>query len=197
MCPRLAIRGWVLCRHCCPSQTLVAIKRYLRHSVPWEGCYIKSSGSCYFVFIRVAAQSIELAICLVAVLACRDSFPRARSSSSSMRVCVHGLPSSRTCDLPPTARFVTSAPPCCTWVCRSHWPTCWSALAWSKWPGSQQPLRPTTAPEAHPLAQGCPQDPRGEPSPRGCRGEATAALWCLPNVAHSAAFDHLGARTSG
>eukprot|EP00964_Phaeocystis_antarctica_P055312 scaffold32534_cov49-Phaeocystis_antarctica.AAC.1 len=55
------------------------------------------------------------------------------------------------------------------------------------------PVRPLTAPEAHPPAQGCPLGPRGEPSPRGCRGEPAAALWCLPKVvAHSAAFDHLG-----
>ena len=39
--------------------------------------------------------------------------------------------------------------------------------------------------EARPLAQGCPLGPRGEPSPRGCSGEAAAALWCPPQVADS------------
>ena len=62
--------------------------------------------------------------------------------------------------------------------------------ALSKGPGSpQQPMRPSTggtehlsatAPGAHALAQGCRLGPRGEPSPHGCRGEATmAALRCL------------------
>eukprot|EP00964_Phaeocystis_antarctica_P111198 scaffold75503_cov30-Phaeocystis_antarctica.AAC.2 len=41
-------------------------------------------------------------------------------------------------------------------------------------------LRPFTAPEADPLVQGCPLGPKGEPSPRGCRSEAAAALWCTP-----------------
>ena len=52
----------------------------------------------------------------------------------------------------------------------------------------------------HPLAQGRPLGPRGEASqlasPRGCRTEAAAALCCLPNVAHSAAFDHPGTAPS-
>ena len=42
---------------------------------------------------------------------------------------------------------------------------------------SQQPMRPPTAPEAHLLAQGRPLDPRGAPSPLGCRREAAAMLW--------------------
>ena len=54
--------------------------------------------------------------------------------------------------------------------------------AWSKCPRLQQPVRPTTAPEAHPLAQGCLPGRRGAPSPFGSRREA--ALWlarrCLP-----------------
>ena len=33
----------------------------------------------------------------------------------------------------------------------------------------QQPVRPPTAPEAHPPAQECPMGPKGQPSPRGCR----------------------------
>ena len=41
---------------------------------------------------------------------------------------------------------------------------------------------------SHPLAEGRPLDPKGEPSPPGCRREAAAALWCLPRVARSAAF---------
>eukprot|EP00964_Phaeocystis_antarctica_P142782 scaffold108117_cov48-Phaeocystis_antarctica.AAC.4 len=39
---------------------------------------------------------------------------------------------------------------------------------------------------------GRPLGPRGEPSLRGCRTEAAAAVWCLPKAAHSAASDHLG-----
>ena len=46
----------------------------------------------------------------------------------------------------------------------------------------QQPMRPPTAPEAHPPAQGCPLGPEGEPLPRGCRREAAAALRCLPRL---------------
>ena len=72
----------------------------------------------------------------------------------------------------------------------------WGALiigprttAWSKCPGSQPPVRPPTAPEArHPLALGCPLDPRAEPALLGGRGEAAAALWCLPKLADVAAL---------
>ena len=42
---------------------------------------------------------------------------------------------------------------------------------------------PTTAPEAHPPAHGCPSCPRRELSSLGCRRRATVALWCLPKVA--------------
>ena len=37
-----------------------------------------------------------------------------------------------------------------------------------KCPCSRQPMWPTTAPEARPLAHGCPADPRREPSSLGC-----------------------------
>ena len=65
---------------------------------------------------------------------------------------------------------------------------------------SPQPMRPPTAPEAQPPAQGCPLDPKGdttggtkgEPSRRGCRRGAAAALRCLPKVAHAAAFERPG-----
>ena len=62
--------------------------------------------------------------------------------------------------------------------------------AWSKWPGLQQPV--WAAYEARSPTQGRPLGPRGDASPRKCRREAAAALWCLPSVAHSAAFDHPG-----
>ena len=55
--------------------------------------------------------------------------------------------------------------------------------ACSQYPGPQQPMRPPTASEARPLAQGCPLGPKGQPSPRGCRREVVAALRCLPKVA--------------
>ena len=32
--------------------------------------------------------------------------------------------------------------------------------------------------------------------PRGCQGEAVAALWCLPNAADITAFEHLQALPS-
>lgn len=47
-----------------------------------------------------------------------------------------------------------------------------SAAAWSKGPLSQQPVRPSTALEAHTFAQGYALLPRGAHSPRGCRREA-------------------------
>ena len=47
-------------------------------------------------------------------------------------------------------------------------------------PGAQQPVRPPTAPQAHPLGQRCPLGPREAPSPRGCQREAATALWCPP-----------------
>ena len=55
----------------------------------------------------------------------------------------------------------------------------------SKCPGPQPAMRPPAAPEAHPLARGCPLRPGGEPVPLGCRGEAAAyAEACpRPNVA--------------
>eukprot|EP00964_Phaeocystis_antarctica_P008381 scaffold4519_cov45-Phaeocystis_antarctica.AAC.1 len=64
------------------------------------------------------------------------------------------------------------------------------------WPGSQLGAHAATHRSRGPPAGSglCPLDPRGGPSPRGCRREAAAALWCLPKVvAHSAASDHLGA----
>ena len=45
----------------------------------------------------------------------------------------------------------------------------------------------THAPRTWMLAESCASGPRGEPSPRECRREAVAALWCLPTLAHSAA----------
>ena len=52
----------------------------------------------------------------------------------------------------------------------------------------QQPL---CAPEARPLARGCPLAPGGgEPSPLGCRGEAAAARWCMAAVADSTCCSH-------
>ena len=44
--------------------------------------------------------------------------------------------------------------------------------ACSKCPGSQQPMRPPTAPGAHRCAKGHLLGPTGAPSPLGCRGEA-------------------------
>ena len=58
------------------------------------------------------------------------------------------------------------------------------------WP--QQPTRPPTAPEADSLAQGRALGPNVEPSPRGCQREPLRRFWCLPNVAHLAAFGHPG-----
>jgi hypothetical protein len=51
----------------------------------------------------------------------------------------------------------------------------------SKCPGSQLPLRPPTAPDARPIAQGCP--PGSRASPLRCRSEAAAMLRRLPKVA--------------
>ena len=48
---------------------------------------------------------------------------------------------------------------------------------------SQPPTWPPTAPEAHPLAQGCPLGPRGRTSAPASKREPAAALWCLPVVA--------------
>ena len=60
--------------------------------------------------------------------------------------------------------------------------------------GSQQPLCPPTAPEAHPLARGRPLGPGGEGSPRGCgRGAALRlAPRCLPPLADVAALEPAG-----
>ena len=46
----------------------------------------------------------------------------------------------------------------------------------SKCPRSQRPVRPATAPEAHPLDRGCPLGAGREPSPLGRVREATSAL---------------------
>ena len=89
------------------------------------------------------------------------------------------------------------------WMARRCSPATWtrrvclsrlrrSTTTWSKWPGSQQPTRPPTAPEADPLAQGRALGPNVEPSPRGCQREPLRRFWCLPNVAHLAAFGHPG-----
>ena len=51
--------------------------------------------------------------------------------------------------------------------------------------GLQQPMRPPTAPEAHPPAQGCPSGPEITAPRRGYRREAAAALRCLPTSGHS------------
>ena len=61
--------------------------------------------------------------------------------------------------------------------------------AWSKCPVLAAARWPTIASLPHPFAQGSPLGPRGTPSasPRGCRGEAVAALRCLPTVADFAA----------
>ena len=48
--------------------------------------------------------------------------------------------------------------------------------AGTKYPCSQQPMRPPTAPEAHPLAQGKPLRPRGAPSPSPRRVHAEERL---------------------
>ena len=58
-------------------------------------------------------------------------------------------------------------------------------VAWPKCPGSQPPVRPPTAQEGQPLAQGYPPSPRGAPSPRGCRSGL-----CPTKFADLAAFDH-------
>ena len=51
---------------------------------------------------------------------------------------------------------------------------------------SDQPMRPATYPEAHPLT-------RGAPLPHGRRRRAAVALWYLrPKVADFTAFDHTG-----
>ena len=55
------------------------------------------------------------------------------------------------------------------------------AAARSKCRCSQQLMRPPSAPEADPLAQGCPLEPSGGTSPPRCRREAAAALWCCPD----------------
>ena len=55
-------------------------------------------------------------------------------------------------------------------------------------PRSQQPVRPHIAPEAHPLARGCPPRLRGVFVPVDCRREAAAALWCLPKVTDCTSF---------
>lgn len=60
--------------------------------------------------------------------------------------------------------------------------------AWSKWPGSQPPMRPPTASEAHPLARGCPLRPKGEHLPLGSQRDIAVALWCPPKVADFTAF---------
>ena len=67
-------------------------------------------------------------------------------------------------------------------------PRCGRALG-PKCPRSQsalcspQPMRPPTAPEASPRAQGCPLGPRREPSPPGCRrGGCGGAHFALPRV---------------
>ena len=51
-------------------------------------------------------------------------------------------------------------------------PEVWRADMLKK-PGPQQPVRPPTAPKAHPRAPGCPLRSRGELSSPRCRGEAT------------------------
>ena len=54
-----------------------------------------------------------------------------------------------------------------------------SAAAWLKGPLSQQPVRPSTALEAHTFAQGYALLPRGAHSPRGCRREAARGAAAL------------------
>jgi len=49
-----------------------------------------------------------------------------------------------------------------------------SVAAWPKGPRSQQPMRLPASPVVY--------SRKREPSPLGCRGEAAAALWCLPTV---------------
>ena len=72
--------------------------------------------------------------------------------------------------------------------------------AWSKCPRSQRPVRPSTAPEVHPLARGGPLGRGRQPSPTGCVREATRALAFMPArsiVADSATFDHPGRGPGG
>ena len=78
------------------------------------------------------------------------------------------------------------------WMARRCSPATWtrraclsrlrrSTTTWSKWPGSQQPTRPPTAPEADPLTQGRALGPNVEPLPRGCqrvRGRCGASGAC-------------------
>ena len=70
----------------------------------------------------------------------------------------------RQATIPDSLREQVDTPNTCRGMVKAPWP-------------SQQPTRPPTALEAHPLARGCPLGPRGAPSPRGCRKEATATLW--------------------
>jgi hypothetical protein len=67
-------------------------------------------------------------------------------------------------------------------VRRVHGRACWhhSLPVRAAWPGVAK-WRP-------PLAQGCPLDLRGAPSPRGGRGRAAVALCCLAKVADSVAI---------
>eukprot|EP00964_Phaeocystis_antarctica_P149871 scaffold117131_cov48-Phaeocystis_antarctica.AAC.3 len=58
---------------------------------------------------------------------------------------------------------------------------------WAQWP-----LRPPSAPEAHPLAWGHTLGSRGEFPPRGCRGEASVALRSQPEVFDSTPADRPG-----
>ena len=64
---------------------------------------------------------------------------------------------------------------------------CGGGAACSKCPSLPEPAQPPTSLEAEPFARGCPLPPGGAPSPRGCRGEAAAALWCPPRVAQPTA----------
>ena len=69
-----------------------------------------------------------------------------------------------------------------------------SDTALPKCSGSERPMQPLTAPEAHLLARGCPLGPRGAPLPPGCQREAGrhSALWCLLEVVDSTAIDRPG-----
>ena len=64
---------------------------------------------------------------------------------------------------------------------------CGGGAACSKCPSLPEPAQPRTSLQAEPFARGCPLPPGGAPSPRGCRGEAAAALWFPPRVAQPTA----------
>eukprot|EP00964_Phaeocystis_antarctica_P054563 scaffold32079_cov82-Phaeocystis_antarctica.AAC.1 len=73
-------------------------------------------------------------------------------------------------------------PPPSLGSCEAYCSSRRSSAARSECPGPRQPTRPPTAPEAHPLARGCPLGPRGveRPSPHrlGAGGGALVPAHC-------------------